>query len=488
MRKREILPKLSAVLFYASLPLLIPVWFAYQANDWIFWPMATSVALMLLPSIPYVLSSLISIFGALSNRLLKLIFKREIPWNYSALVNSEKPEVPAMKLGDMMALTSLAWLVIPIITAYPYYALGFSPLNSIFESMSGWTSTGLSIIDNISAFPKSFILFRSMTQWIGGLGIIILMLTLFKGREAESMMKAEGKQSLDLGIAQTAKSYWWIYVVLTGIATLLLMFSGFNLFNAANIAMAGLANGGWFPFTTYNFTQIHKIVIALTMMMGATSFFIYKRVWNGDIKAFLSEEFLLFLSLIIVSVALIFYVTGDDIYNSFFNVVSGFASGGFSIGDLSVMHEFSKYVIVLLMVAGAMSCSTAGGIKLWRIEVALKNVFAKIKASFLPTGAVQVVHVDDISVDNNEILSIMTFIFIYLLVFMVSSGALMASGITAVSSMFVVASSMGNVGLSTITISALDNGSKILLTFLMYLGRIEIIPMLALLRFLLKRK
>jgi trk system potassium uptake protein TrkH len=488
MKKREILPKLSAILFYAALPLLIPVWFAYQAHEWVFWPMATSVVLMLLPSIPYIFNSLVSIFGSLSNKLIKLLFKKEIPWNYSVFVHAQKPEVPAMKFGDMMALTSLAWLIIPVITAYPYYALGFSPLNSIFESMSGWTSTGLSIIDNVDWLPKSFILFRSMTQWIGGLGIIILMLMIFKSRESENLMKSEGKQSIDLGIAQTAKSYWWIYVVLTALSTVILFLSGFDLFNAVNIAMAGLANGGWFPFTTYNFTELNKFVIALTMMMGATSFVLYKKVWSGNIKAFLSEEFLLFLSLIAISVALIFYVTGDDLHNSFFNVVSGFCSGGFSIGDLSIMHEFSKYVIVLLMVVGAMSCSTAGAIKLWRIEVALKSVLAKIKASFLPAGTVQVIHVDGVSVDSNEILSIMTFIFLYFMVFLVGSGALMSVGISAVSSMFVVASSMGNVGLSTISISALDSGSRVLLIILMYLGRIEILPMLALLRFLVKRK
>jgi len=487
MKKRELLPKLFAILFYAALPLLIPVWYAYSSNDWIFWPMATSVVLMLLPSIPYVFGVVADTATKLFNYLIRYLFKKEIPWNYAALI-AKKPELPAMKFGDMMALTSLAWLVIPLITAYPYFALGFSPVNSFFESMSGWTSTGLSIINNVDAFPKSFILFRSMTQWIGGLGIIILMLTIFKSRESENLMKSEGKQSLDLGIAQTAKSYWWIYVILTSIAALLLLISGFDLFNAINLAMAGLANGGWFPFTSYNFTQLNKIIIALTMLAGATSFVIYKRVWSGNFKAFLSEEFLLFLSLIVLSVALIFYVTGDDIYNSFFNVVSGFASGGFSIGDLSIMHEFSKYVIVLLMVVGAMSCSTAGGIKLWRIEVALKSVLAKIKASFLPTGTVQIIHLDGSSINNDEILSIMTFIFLYLLVFLVSAGALMSVGISAVSSLFVVASAMGNVGLSTVSIPVLNDSARVLLIALMYLGRIEILPMLALLRFLLKRK
>lgn len=491
MKRREILSRLAAVLFYASIPLILPVAYAYYLGEEIAETMLITVCAMLLLSSPVIIPNSIKFILEWIKDSLKFVFKKEVPWNFAAKpMWEESPEMDftSMKLGDMFALSALAWLIIPLITAYPYHMLGFTPMDSFFESMSGWTASGLSVVPVIESLPRSFVFFRSMTQWIGGLGFLVLMLLLFKNNEAKKLLKAEGKDQLEVGVTGTAKTYWAIYFLLTVFSIVLLFISGFDLFNSINLAMAGLANGGWFPFTVYSFTFLQKSILALTMVLGAISFIWYKRFFSGDFKVLLSEEFLLFFVIMFASIGMVYYVAGDEIYNTAFNLISGMATGGFSIGDLSLMHEFSKYIIVLLMIVGGMSCSTAGALKIWRIEIAVKTVLAKIKSTFLPPNTIQRVKVDKSCVDELGIIDVLTFIFLYFFVFLFASGMFMAWGWGVMDSFFLTASAMGNVGLSTLNLVPVSNVSKMLLTFLMYIGRMEIIPLIALLRFLIRRK
>lgn len=487
MKIREMISRFSAILFYAALPLLVPALYAYYLGEAILFPMLFVIGLMIAPSLFFLLPGFLSQqFDALKS-LIALFIKKEIPWNYPEILKLEKADFHNMKLGDLLALISFCWLIIPIITAYPYYTLGFSIVDSFFESMSGWTSTGLSVVDFPEQLPKSFIFYRSMTQWIGGLGFITFMLLVFRSREASYFLRMEGKEPIELGVIKSARAYWSIYIILTLVAVIFLYLSGFDLFNAVNLAMAGLANGGWFPFSVYPFTQLQKFIMAFIMLLGATSFLLHKRVLSGDFRALLREEFLFYIFVIASSILLIYFVTNDELLNTSFNAISGFASGGFAIGDLTIMHEFSKYVIILLMVSGGMSCSTTGGIKIWRIMVAINAVFARIKSSFLPAGTVQRIKMDNLQFDDAALIEVLTFIFLYLFIFLFSSGVFMALGQDIVNSMFVVASAMSNVGLSTISISLLGTETKIFLSFLMYIGRIEILPLLAMIKFIIHR-
>lgn len=488
MRTQEILATLSSILFYTSIPLLLPLGYAYYFNESTLEPIALVVAIMMAPSIPVVVPGFFKWVFAGFTSIFNFIFRKEAHWNFAINILTKRPELSELKFGDILAITSLSWILIPLLTAYPYIANGMSIENAIFESMSGWTSTGLSIITSFENIPNSLILFRSVTQWVGGIGIILLMLSLLKHRQAKNLLAFEAKDSMEIGIQKTASKIWKIYIGLTIFTIALLVVSGFDLFNASNLGFAGISNGGFFPFLTYDLIWIQKLILALTMFLGAVSFVTYNKVLSGKLKALIAQEFLLFIALILAGIGLITAVGHDEIQNTILNTVSAIACGGFAIGDLSVMHEFSIYVLIILMICGGMYGSTTGGIKLWRILVALKIVWERIRSYFLPTGSVQVINVDGNQVSDSALTEVLGFIFMYIVLFLVCAGIFMAWDYGIVDSMFTVASAMGNVGLSTIEISLLPIYEKVFIITMMYVGRIEIFPVLALFRFMLGRK
>lgn len=477
------LQKLASVMFYAALPLLIPLLYGLYLGEDV---MGIGVAILIL-TFPFIPGLIVAVFKNLKDLTVSL-FRKETPWNYVSIeeISGIKAQIGELSLGQALALTSSAWIIIPAICSVPFILLGLYPMDAFFESMSSWTSTGLSVIDLPEDLPQSMILYRSTMQWVGGLGIIVLMLAVLKGREARWLLKAEGKESLEVGIGKTVKTYWVIYLGLSILAFGLLVYLGINYFDAVNLTFSGISNGGFFPFSEFDFTELQKYALAFIMLAGATSFVFYRNIINGKIfKAILDEEFIFYVFVIVSSIALIVFIGGEDISNTLLNAVSAVACGGFAIGDVGIMHDFSKYMLILLMLAGGMYGSTTGAIKLWRILVAFKSILLRVKAVFLPTGAVQVVKINQMSVGKEAIIDCVVYIFSYVVIILFGAGLFMAVGYTITDSLFTVSSALGNVGLSTFAVSALGVNGKLFLILLMYVGRIEIFPTLALARFIL---
>ena len=483
MRLQEILATLSLILFYAAIPLLIPFAYAYYYAEPSFEPIGWVIAIMMAPSIPVFVPGFFKwVFSAL-NSIFMRIFRKEAHWNYALNVITKRPELSELKFGDILTISAISWLIIPLIASYPFYTSGLSPTDSIFESMSGWTSTGLSVITSFENIPNSIIVYRSLTQWVGGVGIVILMLAFIRHRQARSLLASDGKSSSDTNLQKTASKIWKIYVGLTTIAILALFWSGFSWFDSFNLGVVGTSTGGFFPFLSYEMVWIQKIILTATLFVGAVSFMTHDKLLAGKINALISQEFLLYVFLILAGTGLMFSISHDDPYNALLNTVGAISSGGYGTGDLSIMHEFSIYVLIVLMICGGMYGSTSGGLKLWRILVALKFVWSRIHSSFLPAGTVQVLDVDGSKVQPESISEVMGYIFMYLMICLVSAGILIAWNHSLLNSMFTVASAFGNVGLSTIDISILPQYEKAFLAFIMYIGRIEIFPFLALLSF-----
>ncbi len=477
------LQKLASVMFYAALPLLIPLLYGLYLKEDVT-GIGITILVMVFPFIPALVMTLLK---NLKDFVLSL-FRKETVWNYITMeeISGMKAQIGELTLGQALALTSFAWIIIPAICSIPFVLFGLHPLDAFFESMSSWTSTGLSVVDMPEQLPPSMILYRSTMQWVGGLGIIVLMLAVLKGREARWLLKAEGKESLEVGIGKTVKTYWFIYLGLTVLAFGLLVYLGINYFDAVNLTFSGISNGGFFPFSHFDFTEMQKYALAFIMLAGATSFVFYKNIIDRKIfKAIFDEEFIFYIFVIVSSITLIVLIGGEDISNTLLNAVSAVACGGFAIGDLAVMHEFSKYMIILLMLAGGMYGSTTGAVKLWRILVAFKSVLLRVKAVFLPSGAVQVVKINNMPVAEEAIIDCVVYIFSYVVIILFGAGLFMAVGYTITDSLFTVSSALGNVGLSTLAVSALDISGKSFLILLMYVGRIEIFPTLALARFVL---
>lgn len=480
------LKRLAVLMFYASLPLFIPLGYSIYLEDGAWATLAFTILLMAIPAVPQILKH---IFQNIKNFVIS-IFKPDTPFNYANLLDLDKmrEEVAELTLGQILALVSAAWLIIPAISAIPYLAYSFEPVDAYFESISGWTSTGLSALPSLNGLPPSIILYRSVTQWIGGLGIVILMLTVMKGREAKHFLKAEGRTATDVGISKTAGNIWGIYLVLTLVGIALLYAVGFDPLNSVNLTLAGVSNGGFFPFDSYDFDDSQKIILASLMFGGATSFIFYRNLFARKFKeAFFDEELALYILITVTAVGLIYVVGHEGIFNTFLNSVSAIACGGFAIGDLSIMSAFPTYIIILLMLMGGMMGSTTGGIKLWRILVLLKSIMRNIKSAFLPVGSVQIVKINGNPISEEFIVESSTFIFAYILLFLFGCGVLMAIEYEIEDSMFMIASAMGNVGLAIIPIPEMAQGTKIFLIALMYLGRIEIFPSLALIRYLVRR-
>jgi trk system potassium uptake protein TrkH len=482
----EFIKKLTAVLFYASLPLFIPLLYSLYLGDDAWIPIGLTIFIMASPAIPHMLR------GIADNVLnfIKSILNPEAPFNYASIFNTEmmRKEVETLTLGEILTVTSLVWLLVPIICTIPYMYYGVPLVDALFESMSGWTSTGLSALYSLQGLPESLILFRSITQWVGGLGIAVLILTAVKGKEALSFLKAEGRASSEIGIAETVDLIFKTYLALSIIGIIMLLVTGMDLFNAVNLTFSGISNGGFFPFDSFEFTDPQKVALALLMFAGATSFLFYRKIWNGDIgKALLDEEFLVYVLITVSAIALIVIIGGEELFNTILNTISSLASGGFAIGDLSVMHALPIYILIILMLSGGMLGSTTGGIKLWRILVIVKAIALQIKAAFLPSGTVQLVKMNKVALDNKVVMECGVFIFSYLMLFLFATGVFIANDYGLQNSLFMVASSIGNVGLSTISIAAISAKAKAFLIMLMYLGRIEIFPSLALISWILRR-
>ncbi|MBD3389823.1 hypothetical protein GF415_02605 [Candidatus Micrarchaeota archaeon] len=480
-----LLKRLAVLMFYASLPLLIPLGYSLYVEDGAWATISFTILLMALPAVPEILKH---IFQNIKNFILSIL-KPDTPFNYAKLVDMEKmrDQVSELTLGEILALVSVAWLIIPAFSSIPYLAYGFAPVDAYFESVSGWTSTGLSAFPTLDGIPQSIILYRSVTQWIGGLGIVILMLTMIKGREARHFLKAEGRAPEDVGISKTAGNIWSTYLLLSLIGIGLLYAVGLDPLNAINLSFSGVSNGGFFPFDSYDFTDQQKFALAGLMFGGATSFLFYRKLARGQFrKAFLDEELKLYVFITLAAIGLIYLVGHEGIYNTFLNSISAIACGGFAIGDLSIMHAFPTYILILLMLMGGMMGSTTGGIKLWRILVVLKSILRDIKSAFLPTGSVQIVKINNEPISKESIVESSTFIFAYIILFLFGCGVMMAIDYEIEDSMFMIASAMGNVGLAILPIPEMAATTKVFLIGLMYLGRIEIFPSLALIRLLVR--
>ena len=482
----QFLNKLAAVMFYTSLPLLIPFIYSIYVGDGGWVPIGLTIAILAFPAIPQI------ILGILDNlfSFIKSIVSPETPFNYNELLNVSmmRKEVETLTLGQILTLTSVAWIIVPAISTIPYIYYGIPLVDAFFESLSGWTSTGLSALPSLSIIPESIILFRSITQWVGGLGIVVLILTVVRGKEALSFLKAEGRSTSQIGIGETVGTIFKVYVLLTILGAGVLVWLGIDIFEAVNLSFSGISNGGFFPFDSYEFNDLQKFALAIIMFAGATSFLFYRNILEGKwLKSVMDEEFILYGIITVVAIGLIVWIGGEDFYNVILNTISSIACGGFAIGDLSVLHGFAIYILILLMLSGGMVGSTTGGIKLWRILVLMKAIAIQIRKAFLPAGAVQVVKINGEAIDEHVIVESATFVFTYLLLFLFGAGIFLIFNYSLHNSLFMVGSALGNVGLSTVSVPEIGTTAKAFLMLLMYLGRIEIFPSLALISSIIRR-
>ncbi|MFH0953749.1 MAG: TrkH family potassium uptake protein [Verrucomicrobiota bacterium] len=407
---------------------------------------------------------------------------------------------------DGIGIGTLGWFVAALFGALPYVLSGVlrDPVAALFETVSGFTTTGASVITVVEPVAKGILFWRALTHFFGGMGILVLCVAIlpFLGFGGMQLYRAEvsglSQDRLTPRIATTAKLLWGVYVLLTILETVLLKLGGMSWFDALCHSFASIATGGFSTRTVsiaaYDSLYI-EVVITVFMLLGATNFALHYSALRGNVSAYWkNSEFRFYLGLWAAACAVVTFNTWHSIYptlsaalrNSVFSTTSLMTTTGFSTADFDRWPAFSKTVLLLLMVAGACVGSTGGGIKQMRLLVALKKILRQTKQFMHPQAVLQV-KIGKEPVGDDTVLQILAFFILYVLVLVVASVVMTLFTHDMVSAFSSVIATTGGVGPGLGLVGPLQNyaaipsGGKIVLILCMLLGRLEFYTMLALL-------
>ena len=411
-----------------------------------------------------------------------------------------------MTLKSAMVFSTIIWLIACALGALPYYLSGeLSYLNGYFEAMSGFTTTGFSMYSNLNAVSFTMNFWRAFTQWIGGLGIIFLLLALLRSTGADVMRLylAEGREErLRPSIKHSTRVIVYIYVFFTAIGIILFLLAGMPLFDSVFYTFVSLSTGGFGMQNTsilfYNSIWI-EIAAMIIMMIGATNFALHYTVLKGNWKEYFRDiETKVAFSLIILSTILVTFVLynnhvyGNDLLLNFrfalFQMVSAITTTGlqtaFYPDILSKWIGLGTFLMTIIMIIGAGSLSTGGGIKWLRLGVLLKGVLWQVKSFILPGKAVmakKVHHVTELKITDDVLRITGGFVFTYLVIYIISVVIVLIYYNDISRVIFEVASALSNVGLSS-GIMTPDSPALVKIVFIIdfWVGRLEIWPVLIL--------
>lgn len=407
---------------------------------------------------------------------------------------------------DGLAIVALGWLTISILGALPLFLAKATPsyIDAFFEIVSGFTTTGASVIDNVELLPRGILFWRSFSHWIGGMGILVFTIALlpalgiggFQIYKAESPGPIAGKMAPR--IKDTAKILYVTYFGITAIEVILLVLGRMSLFESLVHTFGTVGTGGFGIKANsvgfYNSTYIH-MVIGIFMVVSGVSFSLYYSLYRGKIREiFKNEELRLYLSIILgatILIALNLYIKNYgniflSLRDSFFQVSSIITTTGYSTADFDLWPSFSKGIIVILMLIGGSAGSTAGGIKVIRILVMFKLIKREILKIFHPRAIIPIRN-DGNTLSNEVIAGIYSFIALYMVIFSVSTLLVSLEGVDLVTASSSVISTLSNIGpgLGLVgpsrSFSLYSGATKLLLSFLMLLGRLELFTIIALL-------
>ena len=408
-----------------------------------------------------------------------------------------------LNLQQAFLLTALSWLSIAIFGSLPFVFsnIGFSFTNAFFESMSGITTTGSTIIADVESMPKAILLWRAILQWLGGIGIIVMAITLMPimnvgGMQLFKISNNDSSEKILPKSKEIAMRLIFIYAGLTLLCAISYKFLGMNIFDSLTHSMTTIATGG---FSNYNesigFFDSFSIEISamIFIILGSIPFIVYIKFLNGNKKIFFSDiQIRTFIKIIFISIIMLsIYLLIDDstqlsLRSIFFNVISILTGTGYVNAQFDKWGEFPLILFLVLMFIGGCAGSTTCGIKIFRIQILYSFVSNQLKKIIYPKG-VFVLKYDQNPVDNKFIASIISFIYMYLIIFFIISTLLSLTGLDFITSLSGAATSISNVGpgLGSIigpngNFSSLPDISKWILALGMILGRLELFAILVL--------
>ncbi|MBU0734490.1 MAG: TrkH family potassium uptake protein [Proteobacteria bacterium] len=406
---------------------------------------------------------------------------------------------------DGVAIVTLGWVMAGLFGTLPYILSGAIPdfTDAYFESISGFTTTGASIFSDIEALPKGILFWRSLTQWLGGMGIIVLSIAIlpYLGIGGMQLYKAEIPSpvvdKLKPRISETAKTLWKVYLSFTFIEAILLFSGGMSVFDAICHAFCTMPTGG---FSTQNVSIAHynsvyfDVILMVFMLLAGINFSLHYKLIRGDLRIFGKDaECRVFLILVAVFVILITLDIYGAVYSSLlqalrhaaFQVSSIITTTGFVSADYEKWPAFSQLLLLICMFLGAMAGSTGGGMKTMRIILLIKHGYQQIFRIIHP-HAVTTLKLGGRPVPEEILSSIWGFFILYLGLFVVASLIMASLGLDFISSFASVAASMGNIGPGFGEVGPIKNYfgvpiiGKWVLVLCMLLGRLEIYTVIVL--------
>ena len=409
-----------------------------------------------------------------------------------------------IKSKEGFLIVVLFWLILSLFGSLPFILdkdLSLSFVDALFESISGWTTTGATIIDDLENLSPSILIYRQMLQWLGGMGIVILALAILPmlGVGGMQLYKAESTgpikdNKISPRIAETAKSLWKVYIGLTTVCALLYFFAGMSIFDSVAHSFSTIAIGG---FSTYNDSIGHfnspiiEFVCIIFMLLAALNFILhFLAMKSGSIAIYFKDtEVRSFTFIIVFFLSLIYVfhlVNNSDIplRHIIFQLISFITTSGFTSTSYESWPSFIVFTLLLVSFFGACAGSTGGGIKIIRIVLVLKLLKKGLLRTLHPTAQVPV-KINDQAISDEVASNIYDFIVFYILSYMILSFLLLIFGNDIATSFSSVASCLNNlgpaVGDAANSYSSLSTSSKYVLSFTMILGRLEIYTLLIIL-------
>ena len=419
------------------------------------------------------------------------------------LLKGIKPRSKVFYMREGFAATSLCWILISIVGAVPFVVTGYipNPVDALFETVSGFTTTGASILPGVEDLPKGILFWRSFTHWIGGMGVLVFLLSLLPltGGSHVNLMKAESPgptvSKFVPRVRGTAKILYQIYLGMTLFTIAALLLSGMKTFDSVTLAMGAAGTGG---FAVLNsgcavYTPLQQWILTIAMIAFGVNFnFYYLMLCKKGKAAISSQEVRAYFLIILLAGGVISWNTypmyhsiGETVRTAFFQVGSIITTTGYSTTDFDLWPELSKCILVMLMFIGACAGSTGGGIKVSRILILLKTVKKEL-GSIVHPRSIKRIRFDDHPVEHEVLRAINVFLIVYLVIYSFSMLIISVDGFSFETNFTAVAATLNNIGPGLDLVGPTSNFfgygpvSKLILIFDMLAGRLELFPMLIL--------
>jgi len=422
------------------------------------------------------------------------------------LVLANLEENRKLNLQQAFLLTTLSWLSVALFGSFPFLLsnLNLSFVDSFFESMSGITTTGSTIITNLDTAPKSILIWRAILQWLGGIGIIVMAITILPllnvgGMQLFRMESSDTTEKILPKTREITLTISIIYITLTFVCGMAYQMAGMNIFDSIAHSMTTIATGG---FSTYSKSIGHfqnariEIISIIFIILGSIPFIAYIKFVKGEKKIFFKDiqiRGLIYILIFSISLMFIYLLFSNKEYSflenlriSSFNVVSVLSGTGYVTDDFSSWGNFPLIFFLLLMFIGGCAGSTTCGIKIFRFQILAHFMLNQLKKLIYPHGIFSLKYNNE-KISNTFIYSIMTFIFLYFFIFFILATLLSLNGLDFITAISGSASAISNVGpgLGSIigpdgNFSDLPTFSKLSLSFGMLLGRLELFAVLVL--------